>query len=293
MLSIAQFFLLRGSEERRHEPFDLLGALLLLIGYPSLLIALSLGPGSGWDAPLTLLWFAIGGIGLASFAVRELHYEQPIFHFRFFNSGAFCVAMFMLVVASAVQNPITLFAPLYLQKVLNHNSLTVGFIMMALPISTLIAGPIGGSLSDRRPAHGRGRRRGGDLCGRVPLLARRRRWPAAAGGRRAGAGRHRRRAVPSREPGLGLRRHGPRDYGAVTAMLVLMQSLAGTLGTTIAVAMNETRSAEDTAEAFTDGQQFAFMLLIPLLVASVVVSFMGKVRRQSTPTPRWRFGTSS
>ncbi len=280
VLSIAQFFLLRGHEERRHEPFDLLGALLLLIGYPSLLIALSLGPGSGWDAPLTLLWFAIGGVGLASFALRELHYEQPIFHFRFFKSGAFCVAMFMLVVASAVQNPITLFAPLYLQKVLNHNSLTVGFIMMALPISTLIAGPIGGSLSDRRNPRvvaGAGAavtfvavflysRAGVD----GPLLL----VVAALVLVGIGAGLFR----PANQVWV----YGdtqPRDYGAVTAMLVLVQSLAGTMGTTIAVAMNETRSAGSDPASFTSGQRFTFAALLPLLALSTLLAFAGRSKR--------------
>jgi MFS family permease len=69
------------------------------------------------------------------------------------------------------------------------------------------------------------------------------------------------------------------DYGALTAMLVLTQSLAGTLGTTILVAISESRAAADTARAFTDGQSFAFTLLIPLLAVSVVVSFLGRTRR--------------
>jgi FtsH-binding integral membrane protein len=74
------------------------------------------------------------------------------------------------------------------------------------------------------------------------------------------------------------------DYGALTAMLVLIQSLAGTLGITILIAITETRAAADTAQAFTNGQQLAFTLLIPLLVASVIVSFLGRTRRRQ-PEP--------
>ena len=72
------------------------------------------------------------------------------------------------------------------------------------------------------------------------------------------------------------------DYGAVTAMLVLTQSLAGTLGTTVLIAISESRSAQDTPAAFTDGQHFAFMLLIPLLIASVATAFASKLRRRQT-----------
>ena len=39
LLCVMQHFLLKGNEERRHEAFDYLGAVFLLFGYPSLLIA--------------------------------------------------------------------------------------------------------------------------------------------------------------------------------------------------------------------------------------------------------------
>ena len=279
-LCLMQHLLLKGNEERRHEAFDYLGAVLLLFGYPSLLIALSLGPGTGWAAPITLMWFAIAAVGLSSFVVRELKFEKPIFHFRFFKGASFCVAMFTLVVASFVQSPVTLFSPIYLQNVLDLDGFKVGLVMMALPISTLIAGPIGGRLADRyepRVIAGVGAfitlgavliysRLGieGPLLMVVVALV-------LVG---LGAGFFR----PANQ--VAVYADADRaDYGALTAMLVLTQSLAGTLGTTILVAISESRAAADTARAFTDGQSFAFTLLIPLLAVSVVVSFLGRTRR--------------
>jgi EmrB/QacA subfamily drug resistance transporter len=285
VLCVSQYFLLKGNEGRRHEPFDFLGAILLLFGYPSLLIALSLGPSEGWAAPLTLLWFAIAVVGLSSFVVRELKFEKPIFHFRFFKSASFCVAMFTLVVASFVQNPVTLFSPIYLRKVLELDSFHVGLVMMSLPISTLIAGPIGGRLADRYDARAiAGVGAFITLCAVLiyarlgiegPLLL----AVVALVLVGLGAGFFR----PANQ--VAVYADADRaDYGALTAMLVLLQSLAGTLGTTILIAISESRAAEDTAEAFTDGQQFAFTLLIPLLAASVVVSFLGRTRRRQ-PEP--------
>jgi MFS family permease len=277
VLNLSQFVLLRGSDERRHEAFDYVGALLLLAGYPSLLIALTLGPGSGWGSPVTLSWFAVAGIGLTAFTVRELRFEKPIFHFRFFRSPTFCIAMFTLAVASFVQNPVTFFTPIYLQKVLEIDPFSVGLIMVALPASTLVAGPIGGGLSDRRNP-----------------------WVVAAGGAMLSFCAvliYSRLGVESAVilvvvalvlVGLGAGFFRPanqvavyaqadqRDYGALAAMLVLLQSLAGTLGTTIAVAINETRSATDDAKSFTEGQQFAFTALLPLLVVSVFVSLLAR-----------------
>src|SRR5439155_1913023 len=77
VIALAQHFILRGEEERRREPFDLPGSLLLLAGYPALLVALSLGPRSGWDSPLTLASFAAGVVGLLAFLFRETHYGAP------------------------------------------------------------------------------------------------------------------------------------------------------------------------------------------------------------------------
>jgi predicted MFS family arabinose efflux permease len=285
VLCVMQYFLLKGNEERRHEAFDYLGAVLLLFGYPSLLIALSLGPSEGWGAPFTLFWFAVAVLGLSSFALRELKFEKPIFHFRFFRNASFCVAMFTLVVASFVQSPVTLFSPIYLKKVLELDGFEVGLVMMSLPISTLIAGPIGGRLADRYDA----RAIAGvgaliTLCAVLmyaqlgvegPLLL----AVAALVLVGLGAGFFR----PANQ--VAVYANADRaDYGALTAMLVLIQSLAGTLGTTILIAVSESRAAADTARAFTDGQRFAFTLLIPLLAASVIVSFLGRTRRKQ-PEP--------
>ena len=286
----AQYLSLRGAEERRHEPFDYLGALLLLVGYPSLLIGLSFGPGSGWGSTVTLFWLGVATVGLGSFVVRELRFEKPIFHFRFFRSATFSVAMFTLVVASFVQNPVTLFSPIYLQTVLSLDPLKVGLVMMALPISTLVAGPIGGKLADRYdPMIIAGIGAFVTLAAVLiysrlgvegPMLA----VVVALVLIGLGGGFFR----PANQVAV-YANADRRDYGALTAMLVLIQSLAGTLGTTIAVAVSESRNAVEDASTFTSGQQLAFTLLLPLLVLSVIVSFLGvgrgSAKRAETSSP--------
>lgn len=282
-LTVMQYFLLKGKEERRHEAFDYLGAGLLLVGYPSLLIALSFGPGEGWSAPLTLFWFGLAIVGLLSFCIRELKFDKPIFHFRFFRSLSFCIAMFTLVVANFVQNPVTLFTPLYLQKVLEINPFTVGLVMMALPISTLIAGPIGGRMADRynpRLIAGLGAfltmiavlfysRLGVESP--LPLII----IPLSLVGLGGGFFRPANQVAVYADADR-------KDYGGLTAMLVLIGSLAGTLGTTITVAINESRASGDDPIAFADAQRFTFTALVPLLAASVLVSVIGR----STSKPR-------
>jgi EmrB/QacA subfamily drug resistance transporter len=277
LLVLTQAAWLKGVDERRHEAFDYLGAVLLLVGYPALLIALSLGPGEGWTSTLTLGFFALSAVGLGCFTLRELNFDKPIFHFRFFRSPTFCIAMFMLAVASFVQNPVTFFTPIYLQKVLEIDPFSVGLVMLALPASTLIAGPIGGNLADRHNPWSVAA--GGALLSLCAVLIYSRLGIEASiimvvaalllvG---LGAGFFR----PANQVAV-YAQVDQRDYGAIAAMLVLLQSLAGTFGTTIAVAINESRSAADDARSFTEGQQFAFTALLPLIVLSVFAALLAR-----------------
>ena len=150
ILVALQQLTLKGHDERRHESFDYLGAILLLVGFPSFLLGLSSGSQAGWTAPITLGWFVLSGLGLSAFIVQEKRCRVPLFRLAFFSSAPFCVAMFTLAVGSFIQSPVTLFAPLYLTKVQHLRPLDVGLIMIALPLSTIFMEPLGGSLADRK-----------------------------------------------------------------------------------------------------------------------------------------------
>jgi EmrB/QacA subfamily drug resistance transporter len=286
MLCVAQHFFLRGQDERHPQVFDYRGALLLLAGYPALLIGLSTGPHAGWQSSTTLFWFAIAAGGLGFFLYHESRFSAPLFHLRFFRSIAFCVAMFTLVVASFVQSPITLFTPLYLQKVLSIDALTVGLIMMALPVSTLVAGPIGGRLADKYPP--RVIAAAGAAITFVAVLLYSRLGvstpalfvivPLVLVGLGGGFFR------PANQVAVfaGVDR---RDFGALSAMLTSVGTLAGALGTTITVAMTESRGSTDDPVAFTDAIQFTFTALLPLLALSVLVSLAGRSSPRPEATP--------
>ena len=65
------FLILKGKEERRKGSFDFLGVFSLVIGFPSLLIALSLGPRLGWNASEIMLWLGLAAAGMVSFSWTE------------------------------------------------------------------------------------------------------------------------------------------------------------------------------------------------------------------------------
>jgi predicted MFS family arabinose efflux permease len=151
-VSFAVFSVLKGQEERKSEPFDFWGALTLTIGYPSLLIALSLGAKSGWTSSSISIWFILSALGLISFALIETRAKSPLIHPSFLRSFPLSASMLSLALSSAVHYPVFIFGPLYMQNVLGFSPLMVGLVATTLPLLTAITSPVSGRLADRMDA---------------------------------------------------------------------------------------------------------------------------------------------
>ncbi|MBI2358364.1 MAG: MFS transporter [Deltaproteobacteria bacterium] len=273
---VTLFGLLKGKEERRREPFDFWGALFLMIGYPSVLIGLSLGAKSGWESAEISLWFALAAAGLASFVWRESRAEIPLMNLSYFSNLSLSTAISSFALASAVQQPIPIFGPLYMQNVLRSSPLAVGLVMATLPLATVVFSPLSGRLADRVDS----------------------RWVAALGlgfvflgiifyARLGVDSTHLRVALALAFLGAGIGLFIPanqkvafsavhsQDYGVLSAMLTSFGTATGTLGTTVAVALAEasrrTRDIEDAA-GFAYDQQFAFSSLLPLAAIAVLIT---------------------
>jgi len=277
---VTLFWGLRGREERRAGSFDLWGALFLMIGFPSVLVALSLGPHSGWDSPAILLWLGLAMAGLASFVWRELRARTPLMNLSYFRTIPLLTAMLALVLGALVYYPVPIFGPLYMQNVLKVSPLTVGLVMATLPLLTVLFSPLSGHLVDRFNP----------------------RWVATLGLCLivAGVYFYSRLGVDSTfvyivfvlsllGAGIGLFIPAnekeafsavPRqDYGMVSAMLTSFSTGSGALGTTVAVALAEAsrgmRESQDPAD-FAYDQQFAFSSLLPLAAMAVLITLTGK-----------------
>ena len=149
--------------------------------------------------------------------------------------------------------------------------------MMALPISTFFAGPLGGRLADRynpRLVAGAGMavtflavffyaRLGVGTPVALVVL------PLVLVG--VGGGLFR----PANQVAVFATMEA-RHYGSLSAMLSSLGALAGTLGATITVAINESRSSVTDHAAFASAQQFTFTTLLPLLLIAVFVSLIGR-----------------
>jgi EmrB/QacA subfamily drug resistance transporter len=276
------FWILGVSEERRQGSFDFLGVLFLVLGFPSLLIALSLGPRAGWNSSMVLIWFALATSALASFVWRERHTPSPLMNLSYLRRPALATALSSLVLATLASYPVSIFGPLYMRNVVHVSPLVVGLAMAILPLCTTLASPLSGRLADRwRPGWvvmlGLGFILFGVwLYGQLDAGSSMTSFIVALCVLGTGIGFF----IPANEK-VSFATAGTRDYGMVSAMLTAFQTGAGALGTAIAVALAEASKKAtmmDESQAFAEAQQFAFSWLLPLAALAIVIALVGRRR---------------
>lgn len=263
----------RGPGERRSESFDLWGSVALLIGYPALLIALTFGAKLGWSDSSVLGAFAVAALGLAGFVRIELGAAKPLIDIRLFRRRMLTLALVALAISHLIYHPIALCAPLYLQNVLGASALTSGMILAVLPLSTAFASLVSGRLADHYDAAvvgsiGLATIVTGIACYSL-LAVDSRLWTVATVLALLGVGVGFFTPANQKVAFASIDRE---DYGVLAAMLSSFGTAAGTIGTTLTVALMEFAGGGELwarPTAFADAQSFAFACLIPIGVLAL------------------------
>ena len=281
---------LKGKEERRSERFDFAGALFLLLGYPSTLIAMSLGAKTNWESPQIVFWFGVAAAASAAFVWRELHTATPLLRLSYFKDSSLSAAVLSLAMTSAVHLPLYVFGPLYMRNILQFSPFVVGMVMATLPLTTALSSILSGRLADRINA----------------------RWVATSGSfflvlgiflyANAGAESSHLRVIAALAltgAGIGLFTPaneklafftvGSGNYGVLSAILASVASASGALGTSLAVALAEnSRSKREIADpaGFAHDQQSAFWFLLPLAALGLLITLAGRRKPATEMTSR-------
>jgi len=143
------WFLLRESVKVQGQAFDLVGLVTSVLGFSTLLYAISNGNSEGWDAPLIVGLLMVSAICLITLVVHELEHPEPILDFRLFRNPTFTLSLFLASINAMGLFGALFMIPFFLETLRGLSAMEVGMLLFPSAIASGIAMPISGWLFDR------------------------------------------------------------------------------------------------------------------------------------------------
>ncbi len=131
------------------QRFDLLGALTLAGSVAGLLLAVSQSRSLGWASPQVAVLALSSTLCFAVFIATEKRVGAPVVDLALFRRPAFIIANFLTVLANCARFAVGLLMPYYVIDVLRYPATTGGSLLLAAALTTTLAAPMAGKLSDR------------------------------------------------------------------------------------------------------------------------------------------------
>jgi DHA2 family multidrug resistance protein len=137
---MASVFLFDSPNLRKPKRVDVLGLVLMVIGFGALQLGFDQGEKMDWfDSSYIVSLFVIGAVMLVAFLVRELMTSDPILDLSVFNNRNFAVAAIVISMISVGFNSSLLLVALFTQKVLGYDAWTSGLVLAPGGLGTMIA----------------------------------------------------------------------------------------------------------------------------------------------------------
>lgn len=134
---------LRLSWSRQDRSIDLVGALLLVIGTSSLLLAVSwTGSDYGWTSAPTWGLLVVAAVVTVVFLWWEQRVDDPIVPLRLFRIDVIRVIAPVMLIAGALLYNVNAFLPLFLQSVTGVSPTASGLLLIPLAIALALSGTL-------------------------------------------------------------------------------------------------------------------------------------------------------
>ena len=257
----------------REHTIDYGGALALSIGVTAVLLAAAWGGTSyAWDSPEVIAAVVIGVVGLAAFAVIERRVPEPLLPLDLFRGKTFAVSTAAALLIGGVLFGITIYVPVYVQRVLGSSATSSGIVLIPLSFGWVIASFASGQYISRT-----GRYKIFPIAGSILVLA--------GCILLALVGDDTSRIVVTLDltvVGLGMgtmfqtfviatqNRVDMSEIGVATAAIQFFRSMGGSLAVAGLGALLTARAAEGLAHA----THAVFVAIVPLAALIVVLAFM-------------------
>jgi EmrB/QacA subfamily drug resistance transporter len=288
--------------ERQHGRFDLTGALTSTLGMGALVYGFVHAASGGWNNAETIGSFVAGIVLMVAFVLTELRAESPITPLRLFadrNRSASYAGRLMLV---AGMLGMFFFLTQFLRGVLGYSDLATGFAFLPLTVAVFGASQLGARyLVEKVGAHRL-------MIIGVSLSVLGMLWLTQLGEHSSYGGLVGPLVVFGTGNGLAFvplttaALHGvePRDSGAASGLVNVMQQVGGSLGLAVLVTVfgsaSKTKTAdlqghglsaaESARQAFVYGADRAFWVATAFIVATwLLVTFVIRTEPSEAPSP--------
>ncbi len=143
-------FLFDAPFHRRPRHVDVIGIVLMVIGFGCLQLCLDLGERRDWfESALIVTLGALAACMLAGFIIRELLASEPILDLTVFADRNFGVSSLAIFLTGLGFNSSILLLALYTQKILGYDAWTAGLTLAPGGLGTMLALLISGRLVSR------------------------------------------------------------------------------------------------------------------------------------------------
>lgn len=146
---------IRQSHPAKHDRFDLVGWLLLVMAFTSLVLAASEMGTGGPSSPIVLGLIAASATLLALFALHASHAETPLISLGTFRDSRFDLGLMALIGLQFIVLGLSFLLPNYSQLTLGHGPTEAGSILLPGCLLGAVMAPVSGRLLDafgaRRP----------------------------------------------------------------------------------------------------------------------------------------------
>ena len=143
-------FLFDSPFHRRPRHVDVIGIVLMVLGFGCLQLVFDLGERRDWfDSTLILTFAVLAVCMLAGFVIREILAAEPILDLTVFNDRNFGLGSLAIFLTALGFNSSLLLVALYTQTVLGYDAWTAGLTLAPGGLGTMIALMISGRLVSR------------------------------------------------------------------------------------------------------------------------------------------------
>ena len=132
-----------------NEPFDITGMLLFTVSFVTLTVYLSVGLLFGLLSAPMLAALVIGILALAVFIRHELTTLHPLIDLSLFTIRIFAYGQASSFLNSIARGTVMILLILFFQGLRGYDPLTASILIAPLAVGLIIAGPLGGILSDK------------------------------------------------------------------------------------------------------------------------------------------------